>query len=286
MERWILLSNCQTYGLANSMQLLNNGIEIMPVDVGLFRQNVVHYNESFSSYDRVILTHEVETTEGADFSGAKYISRIPALSFAGYHPDIVYVTSKKSFIRGPIGDYHSMIALVAYKHGLNINQTRNLYNRQFYEACGYMDRWEVESHRLISDFRNFDLDIWPYIRQWAKHGPFMYSTNHPKIQCLFDMARVYLEKEGYAAVDSGARPEDKLAFDNIFAVYPEISENLGVEGTYLFKKNDSYKLMTLEEFLEQSFMCFDQYEADELTPYPHPYVMETYERLVAQFKKV
>lgn len=94
----------------------------------------------------------------------------------------------------------------------------------------------------------------------------MYSINHPKIRVLFGIARKITENLGIEAPRGALLPADNLAFASGFAVYPEIGENLGVEGSYLFKTYDSYRQFGLEEYIAGCFQVYAQYPDGQIKP--------------------
>lgn len=283
MEKWILVANCQTVGLANSMELLCPDIEIEPVDIGQFNQHIDHYNERFGDYDRVLASRESQLQPGADFTRARRLTRVPHLNFAGYHPDLAYVTAGDALIEGPLGHYQSSIALAAYRCGLDVEQAVSLYNGRFYEACGYFDYWADQRDQLVALYtRTFKIDIAPAVRRWAREGAFMYSSNHPRIRALFDVARLFLKRERCRVEDAGILPHDNLVASSCFPVYPEIGEALGVSGSYLFKLVGRYRQIGLRQFVTESYAVFDRHGAEALAP--HANSVDMHARVAAQLQ--
>ena len=256
-ERWMVISNCQTYGLAHSLQMLADGITVEPVDAGQYQAHLEHYAARFQDYDRLLVSAAAEGVPGADFSSARRVDKLPELPFSAYHPDMTYVMAGAAVVNGPIAAYQSMIAFVAHGRGLSVAETLALYNRHVYAACGYLDGWAAARDGLIGYCRHFGLDVSHAVRRWAREGAFMYSGNHPRIRVLYDLARLYLEREGYAARVSDVLPQDNLAASNVFPVYPEIGEVMGAPGSYLFKRAHEYSQIGLRQFVEESFAAYD-----------------------------
>ena len=256
-ERWILISNCQTYGLAHSLQMLGEGLAVEPVDVAQYGQQVGAYNARFGEYDRVLVGRSALDAPGADFSGARRLDEVPELAFTAYHPDLTYVWDGANLIKGPLDVYHSTIAFLAHGGGRSVNETLSLFNRRVYAACGYLDQWTAARDGLIGHCAALRMDVGEAVRRWGRSGAFMYSTNHPRIHVLYDMARLYLEREGYAARVSDVLPIDNLAGGGVFPVYPEVGEALGVPGSYLFKRAFEYVQIGLRQYVEECFAVYD-----------------------------
>lgn len=257
MQRWLLITNCQAFGLANCLKLLNPEIEPLILPLGRFREETETCCGGFGDYDRVIVSHEAMTVPGADFVHARRVTRFEPISFSAYHPDLTYLFVDGAPVRGPLDAYQSMIAYVAHRRGLGIEDTLSLYRERFFAACGHLDRWVPERERLVADLRSQGYDIAAAIRRWGRHGAFMYSTNHPRIHVLRDLARIYLETEGFAADETGVLPHDNLVQGPCFPVYPEVGDQLGVPGSYRFKIQPDYRELDLREFVAASFAAFD-----------------------------
>jgi hypothetical protein len=281
-ERWILISNCQTYGLAHCMQMLADGIVVEPVDMGQYQTHIEHYNAQFSTYDRVLIGLGAEGLPGADFSLARRVDKLPELVFTAYHPDLTYIEEGSTIVEGPIGAYHSMIAFVAYGAGRSVADTLPLFDGRVYAACGYFDCWTAARDNLVWYCNHFGLDVSDAVRRWGRNGAFMYSSNHPRIHVLYDIARIYLKQQGYAIQASDVLPHDNLVMSGVFPVYPEIGDVLGVPGSYLFKRINAYTQIGLREFIEESFAAYDVYTPGALAV--HDQSRATYDRVKAVFE--
>jgi hypothetical protein len=260
-----LISNCQTYGLAHSLQLLAESVVVEPVDIGEYNANIERYNAGFGDYDRVLIGLGAEALPGADLSRARRVDKVPELVFPAYHPDLTYLTNSSSIVDGPIGAYHSMLAFVAHGAGRSVSDTLALFNGRIYEACGYFNGWTAARDNLVGYCHQLGFDIALPMRRWGRTGAFMYSVNHPRIHVLYDIARLYLEREGYEPRVCDLTPPDNLAANAVFAVYPEIGDALGVPGAYLFKRPEQYAQIGLRQFVEESFAVYDRYPPGALS---------------------
>ena len=86
--------------------------------------------------------------------------------------------------------------------------------------------------QLKNYFSFFKIDIAPLFRRWTMKQAFMWSTNHPRIDCLFDVATEVLKKNSIDCVGTVIRPHDNLLNGPVFPVYTELAEALGVRGSY------------------------------------------------------
>lgn len=265
-ERWMIISNCQTHGLAHSLQMLADGVTVEPVDIFQYRTALDDYNIRFGEYDRVLIGLCAADLPGADFSRAKRVDKVPELQFSAYHPDLTYIMAGDDALNGPLAAYHSMIAFVAHRSGRSVADTLPLFDGRTYAACGYLDRWDADREQLTAYCDYLGYDIRHAFRRWSRGGAFMYSVNHPRIHVLYDIARIYLEREGYAPRTSDLLPHDNLMLSSVFAVYPEIGEALGVPGSYLFKRPNEYTQIDLRQFVEESFALYDRYPPGALRP--------------------
>lgn len=265
MEAWLIISNAQTLGLANSMRLLGNDIRIDHADVWTLRANLDKFSETIPTYDRVVIHPQIEHGF-CDFSAAKKLSRIPSIQFDAYHPDICFVTARRQLLNGPIGAYQSMIILAAFQLGLSVGTTRSLFRRDIFERCGFFSRWEGERKRLLESFAVHGLDISVPFRAWSRRESFMYGIDHSKARPIHDIAHLFLQQCGIKTNQTDIVPADTVMVGACFPVYPEVAETLGVEGSYMFKPHKEYKLLSLETFIEQSFAAYAKYSLEEIAP--------------------
>ncbi|MFT4183525.1 MAG: WcbI family polysaccharide biosynthesis putative acetyltransferase [Rhizobium sp.] len=265
MEAWLIISNAQTLGLANSMRLLSNDIRIDQADVWTLRGNLDKFSETIPTYDRVVIHPQIEHGF-CDFSAAKQLSRIPSIQFDAYHPDVCFVTARRQLLNGPIGAYQSMIVLAAFQLGLDVEKTRRLFRRDIFERCGFFSRWEGERKQLLERFAAHGLDMSAPFRAWSRGESFMYGIDHSKARPIHDIAHVFLQQCGIETNQTDIVPADTIMVGACFPVYPEVAETLGVEGSYMFKPHKEYKLLSLEAFIEQSFAAYAKYSLEEIAP--------------------
>lgn len=257
MSKWLVVSNCQTFGLANSLQSLNPGLDVEVLSIWEFQRDLADVLPRLSAYDTVVASREVAGLEGADLEAARNLIVVPQLTFGGYHPDVTAAFDEDgNQLKGPLSDYHSLLAVAAFNKGLSVKDTASLFTARTYEAAGYFDAWDHEKQVCIENMALAGLDIRQEFPRWGRGTPFMYSPNHPRIGCMFSIAKLVLKGRGLSASAPEFLPEDNLISGPIYPVFPEIAEARGALGSMRFKPAGSYKTLDLKSFLEASFETY------------------------------
>lgn len=263
---WLLLYNCQGIGLANCLNMLCDGIEVEFHDPAGFTRNRDAIVARLPEFDRILVAPQLEKNYGIDFSGFDTVWRIPTITFDAYHPDICYLVNAGKSLKGPLGDYHSLIAYAAFRKGLDEAQALSLFSGRVYDALGYFDRWDAARARLLDLFRNHGFEIAAQYANWSRNGAFMYSFNHVRIHCLRDVALQILARAGLQVQDSGLLPHDNLANGPIYPIYPEIGSRVGAAGNYRFKLGGKYQCIGLEKFIATSFELYRTTDGADIRP--------------------
>lgn len=277
-ERWLLMSNCQTYGLASALQMVNTEFSVTPIDLWTAVGDPERTRRTAleGGYTRVLVSPEIEEA-GVDLTGAPNLTRIPRVVFTAFHPDCVYALSEGKQVKGPLDAYHSMTLIAAHRRGLSVDDAQRLFNGAFFEQSGYMDYWVPQRDRLVADYAHFGLDISAGIRRWGRTSSFMHTIDHPKMICLYDIARAIFRSMGVPDIGSqDLMPPDNLSNGVSFAVYPEIGEMLGVPGGYRFKRFNDYHHIGLEQLIAESYSAYDRLPGIQ----PDPGSMPAFDRVL------
>lgn len=256
MERWIVISNCQTLGLANCLQLQNPDAAVEACDFWSFKSRAEQLSHQLADYDCIFLNDEIIALGLVDFSRFARVVRIPPVVFSGYHPDLCFVTQGSSQVDTPLDAYNSIIALAAFKKGLSEADTLALYNMRTFDSAGYLQLWHSERADLLASFRAYGYEMAHAFRRWTMREGFMYGNNHPRIECLYDLSLTATARAGRTPVDGPFRPHDNLRNGQVFPIYSELAEACGIEGSYLFKPAGHYRLLTLAQFIAGSFDAY------------------------------
>lgn len=261
-SRWLLLFNCQAQGLANCLNLMCDEIEVEHYDPVGRRRDRDRIADALPGFDRVLVASQIAEDPdcGLDLAAlGDRVLRVPTLYFAGYHPDTCYVDGSEGRpLRGPIGEYHSAIAYAAFLHGHSEAQAIGLYRESTYARMRYFARWDGAWRRMGATFAQHGFDLAALRPSWSRRGPFMYTVNHPRIECLRDLALMILERTGHKARYLDSMPADNLAIGPVLPVFPAIAGRLGCRGSQLFKPPGAYRHIDLEEFVAGSFAAYRQ----------------------------
>ncbi len=284
--RIAVIGNCQSFGVAYAMKLLDPTADIHHFSVvARARASFDLFCKTLETYDYVF-SHEFQPGYIGEANSEALRARVPktmlfpAVIFAAFHPDLVYLideTRGNAQLHGPLGPYQSALAVFAFRKGLSLEEANALYNRNVFDALGYFDLWNDAARELVTNSKYYDLDLSAELMNWSRRRVFMYSNVHPKPFVLFDIAKRLFAKSGLKALDVNFDHYaiDDLARSEIFPVYPAIAERFGVRGGYLFKMPNFHishgvgKFLTLPEYLAASFKIYARSTPSQLV---HPRV--------------
>jgi len=268
-EKWLVVSNCQTVGLANALQAMLPGVEIDAADFGLLRANLDAFNAQMDQYSRIIRSDITpDVLPDARIDRIEHHVVVPELTFHAYHGDLVYLRHGDDWVHTPLGDYNSALVWACYRQGLSEADTLGRFTPDVIERCGYCALWEPERDRLVRVFAGFGIDIAADVRRWGRATAFMHSINHPRIDVMVDLARRICLTQGLTPIDPPVIPHDNLISGATYPVYPPIAEALGVPGSYWFKSGGSYRPFDLGTFIAGSFASYRRLPIDAITPHP------------------
>jgi hypothetical protein len=193
---------------------------------------------------------------------------LPAILFAGYHPDAIYVADGKTQLIGPTQALHSRIAVCAFLSGLNVAETTMLYNRMVFGRLGYLSEFGIQAALLAERFGSFGIDLQPALRDWAASGCFMHSPNHPKAAPLLDLARIACRLLNLEPEPDPATQPDTLQDMPSHPVYPDLADSLGVPPEHVFRapaRGGQPRELDFDQFLEASFAVYRKANRAELS---------------------
>lgn len=264
-ERWLVVSNCQTHGLTNALSLMVPHVDVESTDVWGLSHDLAGWVERLPAFDQLVLSPEVRKFGLMHADDDPRTIWVPGVFFSAYHPDLCYVQVGDRMLKGPLDDYHSTIAVAAWRLGLSVPETLRHFNADTFRRVGYLDTWAGERDRLLAAFDEYGLDIREEFLRWTRRGPFMFSINHPRIEVLAGLARLTARRAGHAVRDVALLPHDNLTHGAVFPVYPEVAEALGLtEGAYAFKPPRRYETLDLREYLDACFAVYAEHPREEL----------------------
>jgi hypothetical protein len=233
----------------------------------------------FDEHDKVFIQPALWETVTRRFPELTQLGRrrkcvlFPSVTFAAFHPDLAFVALPGgSTLRGVTGEYHSSVALMAWKAGLDAAAALKLYNGETYRRLGFLGWWQPAVTMLLDEGRAAGLPIEGLLERWTRAGCFMHAVDHPKLFVIADIARALLQREEIACaeLDPTASLRDALQDDVVWPLYPEIGERLQLAGDYRFKlesygvSEDAAPTLDLEQFVDRSFALYQHYGPDDL----------------------
>lgn len=298
-QKFLLLGNCQVRGLGRLMRALAGGVEATAMEAV---PDVIKRLETRDSELSMLIAESTLIFVHADAVTLQALEKnfpddypkirlIPKIGFAAFHPDMDYVEdSQGGHVFGPLGAYQSTLAFFCWVHKLSQTESLRLFCEETYEILGYFDYWALAKSILINEGVLTGIAIEPLIEKWSRNGCWMYSFNHPKLIVLADIAKALLEREGIKTLPGVEEyVDDEMNSSSVWPVYPEIGQRIGLAGHYLFKRFTPFELrdmpvsmMTLAQFIDESFATFSKYAPDELTC--HRLRSSRYENLLAKLK--
>ncbi len=282
--RIAVVGNCQSFSVAYSMQLLCPTAKVDHFPVTSFSHLPLKlFARTLATYDHVLM-HEFSTglIPGGGSTELRGLLKkpisIPMITFAAFHPDCIYVggtgSDGRAPVFGPLGPYHSALALFAFRNGLSPREANALFNNNVFEALRYFDFWNEASAELIEGVkRNCGLDLSAELGHWARRGVFMYTVNHPKPFVLVDVAKKLLKHIGISVPDIDYENyliDDFIRYP-IFPVYPPVGAHYGCPGSYTFKLTSTHAprdvgdYLLLPQFLSGSYERYRKCDSARLS---------------------
>ncbi len=259
VQKVLVMSNCATAGLAHSMRMLNQSLDVRVCPLSTIKKidTVIENNKQFDvTFLHPTVIRNFPNIHQKVAAVSRKLIVTPTPYFDGYHPDLCYVTSNGNRIDSPIGDYHSALCLAAFQAGLSVDDAISLFDDATYDRLGYYDIWTEARDLMLKGFANHGHDIGADFLRWTKNGPFLYSVNHPRIQCLFDLAKNFFVAADLSYISPPFPPADNLSKGPWFPVYPGIAERCGVESSMLFKLKQQDIFFNLKDFVTGSFAIY------------------------------
>ena len=136
--KWLVVSNCQVIGLANCLSLLLNDVQIDQYEIKSYFQNEDHIAQSLPEYDHIVIHPEILRSTKVDFRSLENVTCVPDVIFWALQPDLTYVLGRGEMVQGPLSDYHSAIAITAYKLGLGPAQARLCSTRNSMNGLAFL----------------------------------------------------------------------------------------------------------------------------------------------------
>lgn len=270
-----MIGNCQARGVAQAMRLMAPSSPVRFIQMAWMKRDHGHLDglaRTLAGYDHVFTQlFPRGLIPGGDsialHNREPRLVFFPTVVFPAFHPDMVYVgdladLATQRLVPSPMGQYHSAIALAAFKAGLSPVQAASLYREEVFSRLGYLDAWDSCVRELLAAASAVGFGLEREVTRWARRGSFMHVVNHPKGFVIGDIARRLLTESGLEAqpVEVEDYLGDELARDVVWPLYPPVAETYGLAGSYLFKAKPRPgafpRLYGLPEFLRESHAVY------------------------------
>jgi len=242
--RIAVVGMCHVHGYAHALGYLLPEAELVSFEVAAARNAGVDADvqDRLGQYDHVFAQY-FPAAYGPlswDSLAARWprVTRLPTVTFAGYQPDMCYLSAGADQFGSPLGAYHSAIIATAYACGIAWDRVASLFNTLVFRRLGYLDAFGKAEALLLRDLGADGHDGAALLAGWVRRGCFMHTLNHPRGFVLADLARAAAIRAGLVAEATPAPdlPFDYLGADTVWPVYPGIAEPLGLTGVYRFKR--------------------------------------------------
>ena len=268
--RVAVIANCQGEGIAAALKALNPGFQTTFTIITDVQNGSVDINGIFAGSDYVLAQRNAVQDIPLQFTHK--LKLFPNVAFDGYHPDIIFVRGKRkgeentTSISSDMVIYHSAIVFFSFTYGLSVDEAIGYFNHYVMSRLGYSRRWNDARDALLSEGEAVGMPLSAEFHRWSAQGCFMYSNNHPHLRVLVDIARRIMAQLGVLVIHQNVTDylPDALKAMPIWPIYPPIAEKLGLLGDYSFKRHDPHGLLSLREFVENSYAIYEQYEKDSL----------------------
>lgn len=268
--RLSIISNCQKDSLATCIAALNHGFEIDTYMIHEVMADAQKLRDILENSAFVFAHLPLRSMVPSEL--AHKVTYFPNIAFSAYHPDLTFARARKAggdfeTVFGPLYIYNSAIAVFGYREGMPLDQILTYYNADVYARLGYLDQWQESRRQLLIEGDACQMPLGGLFEKWSRgSSAFMYSSNHPTIAVMEDIARELLQRIGmfYFAESKHEFLPDPLKAQPIWPIYPEIAERLGLRGSTSFKINDPHGTLELREFVSNCYDNFAQYDRDTL----------------------
>jgi hypothetical protein len=195
----VILGNCQVAPLRSLFNNANEGLFAESLNVNLVKNESDRktYLQKIEAADIVLTQHLSETFHELSTPSIKSIAKmtlvIPNIFYRGWHPDMTYLGGNGKRIKGPTGDYHSLICiLLSMRKTPEVNQGME-FGLLFDCLMSIKNYSELSKKALSNKFDSTDLSFEKFEERVGFEVPFMWTFNHPHNRALWELIRQSME---------------------------------------------------------------------------------------------
>ncbi len=203
-KRVLVVSGCQAEPIAKQLQALSGAL----AESRFLSNDTLHaltttmepLPAEWMSFDLVLTQKRAlldRVRQEWPLESAKW-QMLPLVVFDGFHPDQSYLYRRANGreIVGPMGVYHSTIAVAGFFAGLPVDDVVEMFRDEVFAALGYTDRFNEACIRLTEQSRDTAVPLDMLIPRWNEQGRWMRTLNHPFPHVLSDVVKTFLQKNG------------------------------------------------------------------------------------------
>jgi hypothetical protein len=269
----VVTSNCQSHGISSSLDLMLPNFRTVPIWSLSGLDCIADEINVNVRGDFIWMTSLNEDNQKTVIGNLKKapsrVIQIPEIYFDAFHPDMTYAQlNNGELLESALGHYHSKIVLWCFLNNLSVSDTLQFFKHQSFYQLGYLELHKNSMLQLKKSIANCGLDLYPFLGVIRHSESFMHTFNHPKVSILSAMAKsICLKLELSPAVDhfevSQILRDALFEAGPIFPIYPEIANFFGLEGTYMFRRQDG-QILNLVDFIEKSFHIYEDINTNQL----------------------
>jgi len=283
-----VIGNCQSDQIGLGLMLALSGI----AEVDHHRWNDSYRDPAalaaqLRGSDLLVTNLKPDRFEGA--IAADRLLQLPELSFGGYHPDSVILSTAASPGTALLFwgcSPASALGYWAYARGLKPAEAERRFTLETFTRLGYLSYFDSCLEALQERFSRCDMAFGPLLDRLNGQEVPWWGVNHPKMALSLVLVEELLRK---LAIRPAVRPTSLIGvvpdpLENEFAwgCYPPLAEHLGVPGSWSRRHYNTLHLTT-GDYLEAFYGVLDSHRDEGIGIYHRDrrlFELATYDHLL------
>jgi hypothetical protein len=290
IQRGVVISNCQSYHIAAWLSVFSSStifdyweVHSLPPDkrADSIEKFVV---EARDKYDIIIISplsgafHDLAADKVRTTFSGRHVILVSNIFFSGLHPDLTYLGDLAGRVIGPLGDYHSKLALFSFLSNRTVAEATKLFTGDIYNKLSYFSEFDISMNELQRRDIEVDVGVTDLLPNILHSNYCFYTVNHPTSavfapycsQIIRFMESLGVEQHSGLPIDPLVC-EASLAQNTIFPIYPEIAEYHRIPqfGSLAFKAAGARKNpINLGQFIASEYDVFRTISIESLASLP------------------
>jgi Flp pilus assembly protein TadD len=186
---------------------------------------------------------------------------VPMIRFTGLQPDIVMLGPSQDRFPGPMGAYHSRIALTEFLSGHSEGDAlASFESAERYGRLGYFGEFDRSAAELASRDALCHVPGTPILMKYVHDRPTLYTVDHPTNVIFKDLVTATLDQLG---LDHGDVDPEYLPVTHAGGVVwppsPLIHAHHGLRfppARFIQAGSGARRLLSIEDFVWESYECY------------------------------